>query len=498
VLLVLVAMLPAFGVSGYTAYEQQRRATANARDDALRLARLAAANQERLIEGARLILGALAHLPVVLEGDARACSALFEGFRRGSPQFTNFSAVRLNGDVFCSGVPLDRPVNVADRTYHRTALRTRQFAVGEYAVGRASGRASLFLAYPAIDAAGEVRALVTAGLDLGWLNRLAAEVPLPPRSTISIIDGTGTILARHPDPEQWVGKSGASLPAFGSVRAASGEGIVEGMGVDGVPRVFGFVSLRVGGDAGRVFAVVGLPSDVIRTEALRALWRNLALLGLITALTLALAWVGTEVAVLRQGRRLLGATRRLAAGDLAARAGPPYQAGEVGELARAFDGMAAALEARTDERERILEELRESEARFRATFESANVGKSLTRPTGEITVNRAFCDLLGYAPEELRDKTWQELTPAEDIGAIQETLSPLLGGARDAARFEKRDVHKNGSHVWADVSVVIQRDRTGTPLHFITTIVDITDRKRAEAERRVSAELFSKAFRPPA
>jgi PAS domain S-box-containing protein len=50
----------------------------------------------------------------------------------------------------------------------------------------------------------------------------------------------------------------------------------------------------------------------------------------------------------------------------------------------------------------------------------------------------AFCELLGYRPEELRNKTWQELTPADDIGWISGTLTPLLRGEQKTARFEKR------------------------------------------------------------
>jgi PAS domain S-box-containing protein len=129
------------------------------------------------------------------------------------------------------------------------------------------------------------------------------------------------------------------------------------------------------------------------------------------------------------------------------------------------------------------ESLRQSEARYRSLFEAANVGKSVTLPSGKINVNRAFCELLGYGPEELRDKTWQELTPAEDIGPISDLLAPLLRGEQDTARFEKRYIHKNGSHVWGDVSAAMQRDSDGKPLYFVTTIVDITASKRAESER---------------
>jgi len=126
------------------------------------------------------------------------------------------------------------------------------------------------------------------------------------------------------------------------------------------------------------------------------------------------------------------------------------------------------------------ENLRDSEEKFRYVFESANVGKSITSPDGKISVNKAFADMLGYTREELAHKTWQMLTPEEEIEPIQEILQSLLIGDRDTARLNKHYIHKNGSYVWADVSTVIRRNEDGKPLHFITTIVDISAQKRSE------------------
>jgi len=132
------------------------------------------------------------------------------------------------------------------------------------------------------------------------------------------------------------------------------------------------------------------------------------------------------------------------------------------------------------ERKQAENAISESEAKFRLVFESANVGKSITSIDGALSVNKAFCDILGYLPEELLNKSWQEITPAEDFQLVRGKLSPLLNGDKDSDRFEKRYIHKNGSVVWTDLSVVLQRDSAGRPMRFITTIVDITKRKRNE------------------
>lgn len=143
------------------------------------------------------------------------------------------------------------------------------------------------------------------------------------------------------------------------------------------------------------------------------------------------------------------------------------------------------------ERKKTEQAIRESENKFKQIFEAANVGKSMTALSGRIEVNKAFCDLLGYPPKELKNKTWQELTPPDEIETIQKRLDSLIDGKEDSARFNKRYIHKDGSLIWTDVSVALRRDSDGKPINFITTIVDITERKRAEAEKeKLEAQLI--------
>ncbi|MFO7884030.1 MAG: transporter substrate-binding domain-containing protein, partial [Desulfobacteraceae bacterium] len=132
--------------------------------------------------------------------------------------------------------------------------------------------------------------------------------------------------------------------------------------------------------------------------------------------------------------------------------------------------------------------LKESLNRFKYVFEASNVGKSITLPTGEVNANKAFAEFLGYAHNDLINRKWQEVTPSEDIEKTGKILAPLLNGEKDTERFEKRYVHKNGSFLWADVSVAMRRDVDGKPLYFMTTVVDINARKKAEEALRNSEE----------
>jgi PAS domain S-box-containing protein len=142
------------------------------------------------------------------------------------------------------------------------------------------------------------------------------------------------------------------------------------------------------------------------------------------------------------------------------------------------------------ERERILEALHESEDKFKYVFEHSPVGKSITFPSGEIHVNDAFCQLLGYTHDELVNKKWQEISHPDDTDKTQKELDLLIAGKKESVRFIKRYYHKNGRIVWGDISTSLRRDKDGKPLYYMTSVSDITERKQVEEKiRKLNEEL---------
>ena len=134
--------------------------------------------------------------------------------------------------------------------------------------------------------------------------------------------------------------------------------------------------------------------------------------------------------------------------------------------------------------------LQESETNFRLFFENSPVGKSITEIDGSLKVNKTFCNIVGYTEEELKTKKWNEITYPEDIAGKQEIVKSMLDGIIKGKRFETRFVHKNGSIIWTDFSTLLQRDLLGNPQFFITSINDITERKKAEEALEESRQLF--------
>jgi PAS domain S-box-containing protein len=137
------------------------------------------------------------------------------------------------------------------------------------------------------------------------------------------------------------------------------------------------------------------------------------------------------------------------------------------------------------------ESRRESEDKFKYVFDNSSVGKSITLPTGEINTNKTFADMFGYTREELQNKKWQEITHPDDIELTQRNVDQLISGEQGSVRFNKRYIHKNGSVVWVDLSSAIRHDKDGKALYFITSVIDITERKRAELALRETSEHLS-------
>ena len=78
-----------------------------------------------------------------------------------------------------------------------------------------------------------------------------------------------------------------------------------------------------------------------------------------------------------------------------------------------------------------------------------------------LRVNRAICEIVGYAEAQLLEKTFQDITHPDDLQADLAHVRELLAGQRRTYGMEKRYFHRDGSIVWIDLTVALVRDDEG-------------------------------------
>jgi PAS domain S-box-containing protein len=135
--------------------------------------------------------------------------------------------------------------------------------------------------------------------------------------------------------------------------------------------------------------------------------------------------------------------------------------------------------------------LRESSERFRTTFEQAAVGIAHVAPDGRfLRVNGRFAQMLGYTADEMLALRFHDVTHPERLADDLARADRILSGATSTYQMEKQYLRRDGSHIWAHLTVSLHRSDTGEPEYFIKVVQDITDRKAAEAERERTAALL--------
>ncbi len=138
------------------------------------------------------------------------------------------------------------------------------------------------------------------------------------------------------------------------------------------------------------------------------------------------------------------------------------------------------LQFEVEERLATEERLRQSEARFRSAFERSPVGAIIVdHNLGILRVNQAFCQIMGYSGEELASMNVADIAHPDDQAKNKEALQRFLTGELDLFRIEERNIRKDGTVIWIDLSVsaINPGDRSG---YFLGIVQDITVKKAAE------------------
>jgi len=515
--LVLLLVIPAFCLVLYSNFQQRRIEKKRVQESAVAISRLAAAQQEQFIRNARQLLATLTEFSfLTLTTNAAFSEVHLVNLKKLSPDYLTFGLIERDGTVFCSATPADKVISLADRAYFQRVVQTKAFAIGDFQVGRLTGQSSLNFGYPVLDENSQLKRVLFAALKLSLLSESIAHVPMPSDATITVIDRSGNILACHPHPEEWVGKSLAATPLFKRILAER-QGIAELPGINGISQLHAITCITEG-QLPSLFVSVGIPLETSLANANQQLARNCIVLAGFTIFLLVAAWIYARRFFLRPVSALVSAANRIAGGDLTARTNLIGGVSELSTLGGAFDTMAATLEQRQSEIKRAHDEIAETnakleekvkertaelakahdeleqrvqertvalsaaEGKFRALVEQSLVGIYAIQDGKLAYVNPKMSEITGFTVDELTSRPLMDFIFEEDRHLVAENIRRRLEGTVQHIRYNLRMVCKDSTTI--HVEVFGTRSEYNGHAAILGSLLDVTERKQAEEEIR--------------
>ncbi len=414
-LLACLATFPAFLFVFYVAAKERVAVLHRVETESLYVADLASREHAHQVLGARRLLDRLSSLPASGGHGRGELPQLLPTILQGFPQFANLGVLELDGRIAFSSVPPPRQVNMATLPVFQRALASEEVVVGSYLVGLIVERPILIMAKALRNPRGQAQQVLFAALDLAWLGELAEQAGLPSESAMLIVDRHGNILA-----------SSLRLKMAHSVnqRLKGFDQLIQRPHVltrcetpDGIARLAVATPLKGVSD---VWVIVGPPEANVYSAADDIYYRDLAVLALLAILAVASSLTATDLSVLRDIRRLAGATDRFGSGELSARVPVPRPHGEIRDLARTFNAMADNLELRHRHAIRAQERLRALSHRLQTAreAEAARIAQELHDELGQ------ELSVLRLELERLRRKVVlddEQVSREELAGEVDET-----------------------------------------------------------------------------
>jgi PAS domain S-box-containing protein len=487
VLLVFMAAVPLMVVELLSSQREQDVELRRARESIDALADAIAVSNARMVEGVDQFLQALAASPVIAGNDLQACARYLQRILTLQPAYLNFGVIGPDGRLLCEATGNPASFNLGDRGYFQRALEGGGLAVGDYQVGRVTGRPSIAFARPVVTENGVAKGVVYAALDLQALSDNLRAGRAMPGAAVLLVDASGIVLASSDGSGVQSGLPLADNVLRLAVARRQVGVVVEDEGTGpAVLRALRPVKAGVGRD---LYVAVAVPAQTVIAPSLHRLHLRLAGILAIALGVAAAVWVGGYRLVLRPVEQLISGLRHVEAGDYVQalnRTSSPLR--ELDELQRSLGSLAMALDAQRFERDQALAALSEREARYRELFK-ANPQVMFVyeiRSLRFLAVNEAALAFYGYSREEMLDMALPDVEPP----GIQAPPQPSPGGAategRLAASGPRRHQNKNG-----DIRLV---ERIASPTVFegwpaeLMMVTDVTDRLATEARVREGAE----------
>jgi two-component sensor histidine kinase len=470
-LLCAAAVLPSLGIQAWHEVELRQARLEEIRSEARRFALQSASEVNRMIEGARNMLAAVgeAHLR---GGTFPGCAEGLAALTARMPRYASIGVSDGEGRVVCSSAGANAPASIAGRGYFQAARTSLEFELGVPIVvpGRNGNpsRRILPVALP-FQSEGRFAGVAITSFDSDWLSaNLVASGALPEGGSVTVADRNGTIVARFPQPESFVG---TRIPEnYAGLLRGGTPGVIDVISQDGTARVLGYVP--IGANRSGLYVSAGFATAPALAAADRATRRAVLLVLAGLASALAAAWLFGRISLRDPVDRLLDVMRRWVAGDHGARSDITDR-WEVGRLASGFNAMADAVALRE-------QHLREGEARLRDVLGQMPIAVVLAEiPSGRVVFRNARAEAL--LPDDEPGHAGN--------GPLAEPLRRAIAEGRATEDLELPLRRADGSETVLSVSAAPVRAAGGVRL-AVAAFLDVGARRHAERQRELlTAEL---------
>jgi two-component sensor histidine kinase len=346
------ALVPAMGLLAYNELALRAAREAEVHAEAARAAQHASSELNMVIEGARSLVIAVSAIAAVNDPKPDLCSTTVADVARPVESIESILVLDVTGHVVCSTKGPHPDVSVADRDYFREALKGEDAAVGVYTLGRLSKTAVLPVAR-AMKHEGKVTGVIVAGIKLAWLQERLSQRSLVAGGAYTIADREGTILARNPFPERFVGTR--IPPERLALVTAKVPGTIELTSQDGTRRILGYRPVSA---TNPIYVSAGLSTDTAFADINRTSVASvfIMIVGALLAF-IAANFVGVAF-VIRPIERIIDVLERWSSGETSARTCMAGRHAEIGQVGVAVDELLDEL-GRREVTARKAEEARE-------------------------------------------------------------------------------------------------------------------------------------------
>ena len=292
-ILVFLAFVPALGIFWYANRELRSLQLEAKEQELVQRAQEVATRYRHLIDQGETLLATLSEFPEIESVRAPACTEQLAAVLQHTENFTTIYVIGMDGYMACGSLTSENALYLGDRAYFVRATSRNLFSVGEFALGRLTGKPILGMALPLEDAS-RTGAVLGASIDLNALgDHRAGGAPLPEGHTFSVLDPNRRVLVRLPRTGDFTlaDSVGAIADAdFPALPEGSGPRIVAGIDLDGMERLFAVAPLKSPAGSVEGYLAIGRTRVTLMQEVDEIVSLQLRFLAVGGIALLALAW----------------------------------------------------------------------------------------------------------------------------------------------------------------------------------------------------------------